>query len=188
MREQIVLASASPRRMELLSRITTDFMAVPSAIEEVASGPPGERVLALARDKARDVADRCEGIIIAADTVVVLDGQILGKPQSRADARQALKRLSDREHEVLTGLYILSTKAGKHGQAVEKTTVRFRALSDEEIEAYLDSGEYEGKAGAYAIQGRAGVFVEGICGDYFSVMGLPICRLVSLLAEMGVEL
>lgn len=187
MREQVVLASTSPRRIELLSRITTDFIAVPSTIEEISSGPPEEQVLTLARNKAHDVANRHEGIIVGADTVVVLDGKIFGKPQSRAEARQMLKHLSNREHTVLTGLCVLSTEAKEHRQAVEKTTVRFRALSSGEIEAYLDTGEYEDKAGAYAIQGRAGVFVKRICGDFFNVMGLPIHRLYLLLAEMGIE-
>jgi len=187
MREQVVLASTSPRRIELLSRITTDFVAVPSAIEEVSSGPPEEQVLTLARTKTYAVAEGHEGIIVGADTVVVLDGKIFGKPQSRAEARQMLRYLSNREHTVLTGLCVLSTEVKEHRQAVEKTTVCFRALSDEEIEAYLDTGEYEDKAGAYAIQGRAGVFVERICGDFFNVMGLPICRLYLLLAEMGIE-
>jgi len=187
MREQVVLASTSPRRIELLSRITSDFVTVPSTLEEVSSGPPEEQVLTLARNKAHNVANRHEGIIVAADTVVVLDGKMLGKPQSRAEARQMLKYLSNREHTVLTGLYVLSTKAKEHRQAVEKTTVCLRALSDEEIEAYLDTGEYEDKAGAYAIQGQAGVFVKRICGDFYNVMGLPICRLYLLLAEMGIE-
>lgn len=187
MREQVVLASTSPRRIELLSRITTDFVTVPSTIEEVSSGPPEEQVLTLARDKTYAAAEGHEGIIVGADTVVVLDGRILGKPQSRVEARQMLKYLSNREHTVLTGLCVLSTKAKEHRQAVERTTVSFRVLSDEEIEAYLDTGEYEDKAGAYAIQGRAGVFVKRICGDFYNVMGLPICRLYLLLAEMGVE-
>ena len=187
MREQLVLASTSPRRIELLSRVTTDFVTAPSRIDEDSGGPPEKQVLTLARNKARSVAEGHEGIIIAADTVVVLDDRVFGKPRSRAEARQMLESLSDREHAVLTGLCILSTKTGEHRQAVEKTTVSFRALSDGEIDAYLDSGEYEGKAGAYAIQGRAGVFVERICGDYHNVMGLPICRLHSLLTEMGVK-
>lgn len=187
MRGQVVLASTSPRRIELLSRITTDFVTVPSAIEEVSSGPPEEQVLTHARNKAHDVANRHEGFIVGADTVVVLDDRIFGKPQSRAEARQMLKRLSNREHTVLTGLCVLSTEGKEHRQAVEKTTVCFRDLSDEEIEAYLDTGEYEDKAGAYAIQGRAGVFVERICGDYFNVVGLPICRLYLLFAEMGIN-
>jgi len=187
MRAQIVLASTSPRRIELLSRITTDFVTVPSTIEEVSSGPPEKQVLTLARSKAHDVANRHEGIIVGADTVVVFDGKILGKPQSRAEARQMLECLSNREHTVLTGLCVLSTKTEEHRQAVEKTTVSFRALSDEEIKAYLDTGEYEDKAGGYAIQGRAGVFVKRICGDFYNVMGLPICRLYLLLAEMGIK-
>jgi len=187
MREQVVLASTSPRRIELLSLITTDFITVPSTIEEVSSGPPEEQVLTLARNKTYDVANRHEGIIVGADTVVVLDGRMLGKPQSQAEARRMLKRLSNREHAVFTGLCVFSTKAKEHRQAVEKTTVCFRALSDEEIEAYLDTGEYEDKAGAYAIQGRAGVFVKRICGDFYNVMGLPIHRLYLLLAEMGIK-
>ena len=187
MREQVVLASTSPRRIELLSRITTDFITVPSTIEEISSGPPEEQVLTLARSKTYAVAEGHEGIIVGADTVVVLDDRILRKPQSRAEARQMLKHLSNREHAVLTGLCILSTKTKEHRQAVEKTTVCFRALSDEEIEVYLDTGEYKDKAGAYAIQGRAGVFVKRICGDFYNVMGLPICRLYLLLAEMGIK-
>jgi septum formation protein len=160
---------------------------VPSAIEEVSSGPPEEQVLTRARNKAQDVANRHAGVIVAADTVVVLDGKILGKPRSQAEARQMLRSMSNREHTVLTGLCVLSTKTKGHRQAVEKTTVCFRALSDEEIDAYLDTGEYEDKAGAYAIQGRAAVFVERICGDYFNVVGLPICRLHLLLTEMGIK-
>ena len=144
-------------------------------------------MLTLARAKACEVAKRQKGIIIGADTLVVLDGDVLGKPSSRNDAKRMLARLSDREHTVLTGLYVLSTKSGEHREAVERTLVHFRALSDEQIEAYLDSGEYVDKAGAYAIQGRAGVFVERICGDFFNVMGLPICRLYLLLKALGVE-
>lgn len=188
MSKTLVLASTSPRRIELLSRITTDFITVPSKIEEKASGTPEEQVLALARKKACEVASRQEGIIIGADTLVVLDGDILGKPRSREDGRVTLKRLSDREHTVLTGLYVLSTKSGEHLEAIERTAVSFRFLSKEEIEAYLDTGEYQDKAGAYAIQGRAGLFVERINGDFFNVMGLPLCQLYLLLIQMGVDL
>ncbi len=188
MGDQLILASTSPRRIELLSRITTDFIAVPSMVEERASGAPRERVLTLACKKACDVAKRQEGIIIAADTLVVLDGDILGKPSSRDHAKTMLERLSDREHTVLTGLYVLSTESGEHREAVEETAVRFCSLSAAEIEAYLETGEYADKAGAYAIQGRAGVFVERICGDFFNVMGLPICRLYRLLKKMEHEI
>lgn len=188
MAEPVILASTSPRRIELLSRITTDFIALPSTIEEVASGPPEEQVLTLARKKACDVAGRQEGIVIGADTLVVLGHEVLGKPRSRADARKMLEQLSGREHLVLTGLYILSSKSDAHVEALERTTVRFRSLSAAEIEAYLDSGEYQDKAGAYAIQGRAGLFVERIDGDFFNVMGLPLCRLYLLLGQMKVAL
>ncbi len=188
MGDQIILASTSSRRIELLSRITTDFLAVPSKVEEKASGAPRERVLTLARKKARDVAKRQKGIIVAADTLVVLDGDVLGKPSSRDHAKTMLERLSDREHTVLTGLYVLSTESGEHQEAVEETTVRFRALSAAEIVSYLETDEYADKAGAYAIQGRAGVFVERINGDFFNVMGLPLCRLYLFLKEMGHEL
>jgi len=188
MSEKIILASASPRRIELLSRITSDFISIPSDVKEKASGTPEEQVLTLAHNKAHNVARQEEGIIIGADTLVVLDGDILGKPRSRAEARKMLKRLSNHEHVVLTGLYLLKTESGEHKETVEKTTVRFRPLSSEEIEAYLKTGEYVGKAGAYAIQGRAALFVAEIIGDYFNVMGLPLYRLALLLKEIGVEL
>jgi septum formation protein len=184
----LVLASASPRRIELLSKFTTSFIAVPSRIDEVANGSPEEQVIAIARDKVREVARQQEGIIIGADTIVELDGEILGKPHTRDVARKMLMRLSGREHRVLTGLFLLSTATGDYCQACEMTLVRFRPLSEREIEAYLNSDEYADKAGAYAIQGRASVFVDRICGDFFNVMGLPLCRLVLLLRELGLDL
>jgi septum formation protein len=186
--EKIILASGSPRRIELLSRITSNFISIPSDVREEASGTPEEQVLTLAHDKVHEVARQEEGIIIGADTLVVLDGDILEKPHSRAEAKGMLERLSNHEHVVLTGLYVLKTESGEHKETVEKTTVRFRTLHNEEIEAYLKTGEYVDKAGAYAIQGRAALFVAGIIGDYFNVMGLPLCRLALLLKEIGVEL
>jgi len=186
--QRIVLASGSPRRIELLARITPDFLVVPSAIEEKASGSPEEQVVTLARAKAHDVAREHQGIVIGADTVVLLDGEILGKPRSREDARSMLERLSGREHAVLTGLHVFSTGDRKEAEACERTAVRFRALSSEEITAYLDSGEYADKAGGYAIQGRGAILVEGITGDYSNVMGLPLTRLYLLLKGLGVPL
>jgi len=184
----LILASASPRRIELLSKLTTKFIAIPSCIDEVANGSPEEQVIVIARDKAREVARQQEGIIIGADTIVELNGEIIGKPHARDEAREMLMRLSGREHRVLTGLFFLSTVTGDSRQACETTLVRFRSLSEREIEAYLDSDEYADKAGAYAIQGRASVFVDRICGDFFNVMGLPLCRLVLLLRELGLDL
>lgn len=183
----LILASTSPRRRELLSRITSDFVVVPSFGEEPTTGDPRERVLKGACAKAQDAAIRHEGVIIAADTLVVVDEAALGKPESRDDARRMLETLSGREHSVLTGLCVLCTQSSEERSAVEETLVRFRTLESAEIEAYLASGEPDGKAGAYAIQGRAALFVERICGDYFNVMGLPLCRLGLLLREVGVR-
>ncbi len=186
--ERLILASASSRRKALLSRLTADFLVVPSRIDEATNGPVEQRVTALARAKAEEVADRHAGLILAADTVVEVDGEILGKPCDVQDARRMLERLSGREHRVLTGLFLLSTRTGRSRQACEVTTVSFRALTGPEITAYLKTGEYRDKAGGYAIQGRAAAFVTGICGDFFNVMGLPLCRTVLLLREMGFEL
>ncbi len=184
---RIVLASRSPRRVELLTRITPDFLVVGSTIEEEASGSPEEQVVALARAKAHDVARKHKGIVIGADTVVVLDGEILGKPHSRDEAQSMLERLSGREHVVLTGLHVLATEDRKEAEACERTLVRFRRLEKEEIATYLDTGEYADKAGAYAIQGRGALLVQGINGDFFNVMGLPLARLYLLLRELGVS-
>jgi len=183
----LLLASASPRRRELLARITNDFLVAPSRAAEPTDGSPGERVLSAAKAKAHAVGRDHAGVIIAADTVVVLDGDVLGKPTSREDAAQMLRRLSGHEHSVVTGLCVLSTWSGEERSSVEETLVRFRDLAADEIERYVDSGEPDDKAGAYAIQGKAAVFVERICGDYYNVMGFPLCRLVLLLREVGVR-
>jgi septum formation protein len=184
---RIVLASASPRREELLRRIVDRFDVVPSRVEEPTRGRPASRVLEAARVKARDVAARTEGIVIGADTVVVDRRSVLGKPSSRDEAARMLSRLSGRQHEVLTGLCVIAVHRSDERTAVERTKVRFRSLSGREIAAYLDTGEYVDKAGAYGIQGRAAGFVERICGDYTNVMGLPVCRLTLLLRELGVD-
>lgn len=183
----IVLASGSLRRIELLKKITSRFIPIASKIDEKANGTPEEQVISVARDKARQVATEHEGIIIGADTIVVVDDEILGKPNSREQARGMLTKLSAREHTVITGLYILSTKTKQHRQACEKTKVHLCALAKDQIEAYLDTGEYVDKAGAYAIQGQGALFIDRICGDFFNVMGLPVCKLYLLLREMGVS-
>lgn len=126
------------------------------------------------------------GVVIGADTVVVFQNRVLGKPISLADGRRMLEALSGREHTVITGLCIVRTDPVVERTAVERTAVHFRPLLPAEIDAYLASGEYADKAGAYGIQGRAAAFVDEIRGDYYNVMGLPICRLTLLLREVGV--
>jgi len=184
---ELILASASPRRRELLARIADRFLVVPSRCEEPKDGDPRDRVLRGACTKAGEVAERRAGVILGADTVVVLDGQVLGKPRSRDDARQMLARLSGREHVVLTGLCVISSWTGEEVHAVEETFVHFRDLTGDEIAQYVDSGEADDKAGAYAIQGAAAVFVDRIRGDFYNVIGLPLCRLVLMLREVGVR-
>ena len=185
---RLILASASPRRVELLSCITTDFVVIPSDIDEVASGAPEEQVVQLARDKAAAVARRHHGVIIGADTIVVIDNEILGKPRSRTDAREMIVQLSGRTHRVLTGVYIVSTYTGEERATWAETAVTFRNLAPDEIEWYLGTDEYMGKAGAYAIQGRGALLVDGICGDYFNVMGLPLTHLYLMLRDLGYRL
>ncbi len=184
---RIVLASASPRREELLRRIVSDFDIIPSPIDEPLHGRPRARCLDAAERKARDVAARADGLVIGADTIVVQGPRILGKPAARAEAAAMLRRLSGRWHDVLTGVFLLDTAAGRSRAAVEKTRVHFRRLTDHEIADYLACEEYGDKAGAYAIQGRAASFVDRIRGDYTNVMGLPVARLVLLLRDLGAD-
>ncbi len=182
---RIVLASGSPRREELLRRVAREFEIAPSGFEEPAHGRPIARALAAARGKAHDAARQRDAIVIGADTLVVVGRAVLGKPRSRDDARAMLGRLSGRCHTVVTGLCVLDTRRSIERSAVEKTRVHFRPLSPREIDDYLDAGEYEDKAGAYGIQGRAAIFIDWIRGDYTNVMGLPVARLALLLRELG---
>lgn len=185
---QLILASASPRRSEILSRITRDFIIVPSMIAEDVDGSPEEQVLTLAEEKARTVAAGHAGVIIGADTIVVIEGRILGKPHSREQGQKMLQLLSGRVHDVLTGLCVLRTEDGNVHHWCEKTRVWFRDLTQKEIDRYLETKEYLDKAGGYAIQGFAAAFITKIDGDYFNVMGLPLCRLILLLREAGMDL
>lgn len=184
----LILASKSPRRQALLARITSNFTVIPSDAIETDSGPPRDRVLASARAKARAVGREHSGIILGADTLVVVDDHVLGKPRSRQQAAAMLQMLSGRDHHVLTGLYLWNTKRDIEREFCGRTEVQFRTISDSEIAWYLDSGEYCDKAGAYAIQGRAAVFIESINGEYTNVMGLPLCELGRLLREVGLTL
>jgi septum formation protein len=171
----IVLASGSPRRGEILTNAGVPFVReVPANVDEtpLAREIPREYVERLAREKAESVDAKDGQIVLGADTTVVIDGTILGKPSSPADAARMLRLLSGRRHEVITGICLRSAR----GQIVDAaiTRVWFAALSDEEIEAYVASGEPMDKAGAYGIQGLASKFVERLDGCYFNVMGLPI--------------
>lgn len=187
---RIVLASQSPRRRELLERMgITKFDIIPAQGEEVAAPglTPQALVEELSRQKAAEVAAQVgtEDLVIAADTVVAIDGQVLGKPRSREHAIQMLSGLSSREHHVYTGFTV--TRGSQTVTGHEDTAVRFRALTAEEIAAYVDTGEPMDKAGSYGIQGRGCVLVEGISGDYYNVVGLPVCHLAQVLEQFDVN-
>ena len=187
---KLILASQSPRRRELLERMgLTQFEIRPAAGEENASPQltPAQLVEELSRQKAQEIAGTAteSDIIIAADTVVAADGRVLGKPHSREEAMEMLSFLSGRTHTVYTGVTV--QQGAKTLTRHEATDVVFRPLSEAEIAAYVNTGEPMDKAGAYGIQGRGCVLVEGIRGDYYNVMGLPVCRLGLMLREFGVE-
>ncbi len=187
----IVLASGSPRRSELLEMLgVRNFIKdIPCGAEVVAEGAsPEEAVLSLASQKAREVVSRqgAEDIIIAADTLVECDGEILGKPHDTADATRILKMLSGREHRVYTGVCVI--KGELELLKSECTIVRFRTLTDEDIHSYISTGEPMDKAGAYGAQGKGSLFVKGIEGDFFNVMGLPLCLLGEMLSRLGLDL
>jgi len=186
----IILASSSPRRLELAGRVGLSVVVVPPEIDEDALPPlpPDELVSELSRRKASQVAGQvaAQDIVIAADTVVVLDGLILGKPEDEEDARRMLSLLSGRTHEVYTGLTV--ARGGEYVTVHEVTKVTFRTLTGGEIDAYIRTGEPFDKAGAYGIQDMGALLVEGVSGDYFNVMGLPLCRLYQTLGRFGVNL
>lgn len=193
----IVLASASPRRKELMEQFCgKDLVIFPAEGEEVVSDNvgPGETVEALARGKAREVAARLraeglgdrEDIVIGADTIVWHEGRIFGKPHSREEAAAMLRSLSGCTHEVYTGVSLIygDRELTEH----EKTAVTFRVMTEKEILDYIATGEPMDKAGAYGAQGLGALFVSSIEGDFFNVMGLPLCRLGLMLKKTGVEL
>jgi septum formation protein len=185
---KVVLASSSPRRHELLRLIGVDHEVIPADADE--SHIPGEKPDAhaerLARTKSEAVAaDRTESLVIGADTIVVVDQHILGKPRDVADAARMLRMLSNRSHIVMTAVAV--TLGGRTLSIVEKVTVSFRDLTEDEIARYIATGEPMDKAGAYGIQGYGATIVRRIEGDYFAVMGLSLVRLVDLLTQLGVR-
>ena len=170
----LILASGSPRRRELLGKMGYTFEVCAPDVDEHVTGHARDIVYTLAQRKARAAAERFDrGVIIASDTLVSLDGAPLGKPEDREDARRMLNALSGREHEVFTGVCLIDSETGKMETRTVRTGVTFRALSPEEIDAYIDTGEPMDKAGAYAIQGGAGAFVERLDGEFDNVVGFP---------------
>jgi nucleoside triphosphate pyrophosphatase len=186
---RLILASTSPRRAQILRDAGLVFSIISSAVDEtpIPGEAPGELVLRLANAKAELVAARSVGpaIVVAADTVVVLEGQILGKPRSTDDARHMLEKLSGRTHSVVTGVSLIRLPDVEQRSFVETTLVHFDRLSANEITRYLATDEPHDKAGAYAIQGRAGRYIPRIEGCYYNVVGLPLSRLLTELHELG---
>ena len=183
----LILASKSPRRRELLSMLGIGFQIETADIDETMypALTPDRAVARVCEKKAAAVAMRRPAdLILAADTIVVVDGQILGKPHSETEARAMLRRLSGRSHTVMTGFCLLQN--GKAETHVEQTHLEFKPLSDREIDAYVATGSPMDKAGAYGIQDQAAVFVRRLEGDYYNVMGLPLCALVQGLRRHGV--
>ncbi|MCK4259378.1 MAG: septum formation inhibitor Maf [Halanaerobiales bacterium] len=195
--KKLILASASPRRRDLLKQIELDFEIIPSTVEEnISESDPIKLVGDLALLKASDVAQKVaqkvttkeKFLVLGADTLVV-DGQtVLGKPSSKEEAFQMLKRLSGRNHQVMTGIAVVDSETEQHWVDVEITQVYFRELTDSEIERYVESGEPMDKAGAYAIQEKGALFVKKIDGCFFNVVGLPILRTIEMLNQGGIGL
>ena len=183
----MILASQSPRRRELLGQMGFSFTVRPAKGEELPHPEltPAQLVEELARQKALEVSAEAasDDVVVAADTVVAVDGTVLGKPRDHVHAAEMLSALSGREHTVYTGVAV------KRGEKLlvehEATQVRFRPLTEREIDLYIKTGEPMDKAGSYGIQGYGALLVEGIRGDYFNVVGLPICRLGRMLAQVG---
>lgn len=186
----IILASGSPRRRELLQRMGVEFAVRTAAHDETMdpSAEPADEVARVSRLKADAVAPLCtqDDVIIAADTIVVLDGLVMGKPHSEQEAFSMLRRLAGRTHRVMTGVTVMR---GQSAETVTVTTeVHFRELQDAEISAYIATGDPMDKAGAYGVQGAAAMFIDSLNGDYYNVMGFPVCTLTGMLRRFGITL
>ena len=183
---QLILASASPRRKELMGLFHIPFVIRAADIDETMDPgkAPYDEVARVSCCKALAVAREPEDVVIAADTIVVCDGKVLGKPHSREEAIAMLRLLSGRAHQVMTGCTVL--RGSRRETFTEVTDLTFRPLSEGEIDRYIATGEPMDKAGAYGIQGYAALFVEKLAGDYYNVMGLPVCALGLMLRRAGV--
>ena len=184
---QLILASQSPRRQQLLQLLRVTFTVRPADIDEAMDPtlPPQAEVARVSKLKAEATTRSPGDVVIAADTIVVLRDRVLGKPADKAEAIAMLKALSGRDHQVMTGITVLRDE--KTITHTEITDVHFRPLTEEEILRYVETGEPMDKAGAYGIQGFAAPFVECIRGDYYNVMGLPVCRLEQMLRQIAPE-
>ena len=185
---EVILASQSPRRKELMGLFHIPFTIRVSDADETMPPElsPAEAVALVSRRKAEAVPRQADDLVIAADTIVVLGKEILGKPRDPDDARRMLRLLSGRDHQVMTGMTLLRGETAI--VRTEITDIHFRPLSDREIDAYIRTGEPMDKAGSYGIQGGAALFAERLVGDYYNVMGLPVCRLGQLLREIAPEI
>lgn len=185
----MILASESPRRKELLEQAGLSFSVIPSRVDEALppESSPADNVRRLAEEKARSVSERHpESWVIGADTVVVIDRMVLGKPKSGADARAMLQRLSGRTHHVLTGYAVRCRARDRCFSETVATGVLFKKLAEDEIDWYVGTGEPFDKAGAYAIQGMGAFMVKSIQGSYTNVVGLPVCEVIEFLKKEGV--
>ena len=185
---ELILASQSPRRRELLGLFRLPFVIRVADIDETMDGTASayDEVARVSREKALAVSRGEEDVVIAADTIVVCQGKVLGKPHSPEEAVEMLSLLSGRDHQVMTGMTVL--RGEKVLSCTEVTDIHFRELSQKEINAYVATGEPMDKAGAYGIQGGAALFAEKMVGDYYNVMGLPVCKLHRMLSEIAPEL
>jgi septum formation protein len=189
--DKIILASSSPRRKELLDQAGIPFTVMPSSVDESSvklSGTPEKMAEQLAHAKALDIAEKLTGgIVVGADTIVVCDDEVFGKPIDDDDAFRMLKKLNGREHFVITGVSVINAADGYEKTAHEKTKVMFAKLSDGEILSYIHTGEPRGKAGAYAVQGKGALLVKGIEGCYSNVVGLPLRKLSDMLSIFNIN-
>ena len=185
---QLILASASPRRKELLGLFRVPFTIRVADIDETMDEtlPPYDEVAQVSAAKAKAVERGEDDVVIAADTIVVCQGKVLGKPHSEEEAYEMLRLLSGRDHQVMTGMTVLRGETAV--TVTEVTDLHFRELSDREIYAYIATGEPMDKAGSYGIQGGAALFCSRLVGDYYNVMGLPVCRLGEILREVAPQI
>lgn len=190
MQQRLILASASPRRQQILEQLNLKFDIWPSDVDEdIANEPPERFAVKLAKSKALSVAEKAEHcLVIGADTIVIIDGRILGKPRDEDEACKMLAILAGRTHEVITGVAVVESSSLKVESGFEKTSVTMRTLTKSEIQNYVKTGEPMDKAGAYAIQGYGSLLVSRIEGCYFNVVGLPVIKLYDMLLKFGVRI